>query len=319
MPINDRDRPRIGISTCLLGENVRYDGGHKLDRYLANILGQFVEFVPVCPEVECGMPIPREAMRLVGDPDDPRLVTQKTGVDMTGQMMDWAVKKLKELEKEKLSGFIFKAKSPSSGMARVKVYTEDGGVKHNGVGLFARTFMQHFPLMPVEDDGRLNDAGLRENFIENIFAYGRFQQASESGKPGDLVDYHTRHKLLVLAHDPERYREMGRLVAGAGELTRNELFDEYAVLMHTAMGKRATPSKHVNVLMHAMGHFKKDLSPDEKQELLEVIENYKQGLVPLIVPVTLLNHYVRKYDKKYLADQFYLHPHPLELKLRNHV
>jgi uncharacterized protein YbgA (DUF1722 family) len=179
--------------------------------------------------------------------------------------------------------------------------------------------MERFPLMPVEDDGRLNDAVLRENFIENIFSYRRFQQARESGKPGDLVDYHTRHKLLVLAHDPERYREMGRLVAGAGELTRNELFDEYATLMHAAMGKRATSKKHVNVLMHAMGHFKNDLSPDEKQELLEVIDSYKQGLVPLIVPVTLLNHYVRKYDKKYLADQFYLHPHPLELKLRNHV
>jgi uncharacterized protein YbgA (DUF1722 family)/uncharacterized protein YbbK (DUF523 family) len=318
-PVNGRDRPRIGISSCLLGENVRYDGGHKLDRYLTNILGQFVEFVPVCPEVECGMPVPREAMRLVGDPEDPRLVTQKTGVDKTGQMMDWALEKLDELEKQNLSGFIFKAKSPSSGMARVKVYTEDGGVKHNGVGLFARAFMQRFPLMPVEDDGRLNDAVLRENFIENIFAYGRFRQARESGKPADLVDYHTRHKLLVLAHDPERYREMGRLVAGAGDLTGNELFDEYAALMHSAMGKRATPKKHVNVLMHAMGHFKNDLSPDEKQELLEVIDSYKQGLVPLIVPVTLLNHYVRKYDKKYLADQFYLHPHPLELKLRNHV
>jgi uncharacterized protein YbgA (DUF1722 family)/uncharacterized protein YbbK (DUF523 family) len=314
------DRPRLGISSCLLGNQVRYDGGHKLDRYLANTLGGFVDFVPVCPEVECGMSVPREAMRLVGDPDNPRLVTRKTGEDKTEQMIAWTELKLDELEREDLSGFIFKAKSPSSGMGRVKVYSEDGGVKHNGVGVFARAFMNRFPLLPVEDDGRLNDPGLREKFIERVFAYRRLRDARAKGPgPGDLVDYHTRHKLLVLAHDPERYREMGRLVADGGRLPPGQLFDEYARLMNEAMDKRATPKKHVNVLMHAMGYFKNDLSADEKQELLEIIDNYKQGLTPLIVPVTLINHFVRKYDKEYLRDQHYLKPHPIELRLRNHV
>lgn len=314
------DRPRIGVSSCLLGNQVRYDGGHKLDRYLTQTLDQFVDFVPVCPEVECGMPVPREALRLVGDPEDPRLVTQKTGADKTDQMLAWAEKRLDELAEKNLSGFIFKSRSPSSGMARVKVYSEDGGVKHNGVGIFARAFMRRFPLIPVEDDGRLNDPGLRENFIERVFARQRFQKTLANGpETRDLIDYHTRHKMLVMAHDPARYREMGRLVANHDGLAPEELFNKYARLMHKAMDTLATPGKHVDVLMHAMGYFKKDLSADEKQELLEVIDNYKQGLTPLIVPITLMNHYVRKYDKEYLRDQFYLRPHPLELRLRNHV
>jgi uncharacterized protein YbgA (DUF1722 family) len=267
------------------------------------------------------MPIPREAVRLVGDPENPRLLTQKTAVDKTGQMLSWARGKLDELEKLDLAGYVFKSRSPSSGMQRIKVYDKDGKLVSNaGVGIFARAFMDRFPLIPVEDEGRLNDPVLRENFIQRVFAYKRLRDARARGpKIGDLVAYHTRHKLLVLAHDPEVYREMGRLVANGKHQPAGEIFDEYTRLMHKAMDKHASAKKHVNVLMHAMGHFKKDLSADEKQELLEVFDNYKRGLTPLIVPVTLVNHFVRKFDKKYLAKQSYLNPHPLELKLRNHV
>lgn len=318
---NIAGRPVIGIASCLLGNQVRYDGGHKHDRYLTDVLGRFVDYAPVCPESECGMPIPREAVRLVGDPDNPRLKTQKTAQDKTEMMLDWARGRLDELEKLDLSGYIFKSRSPSSGMQRIKVYDEEGRlISNNGVGIFARAFMERFPLIPVEDDGRLHDPVLRENFIQRVFAYKRLQDArAKDPKIKDLVDYHTRHKLLVLAHDPEVYREMGRLVANGKNTPADELFDEYTRLMHKAMDKHASAKKHVNVIMHAMGHFKKDLSSDEKQELLEVLDNYKRGLTPLIVPVTLVNHFVRKFGKKYLAKQTYLNPHPLELKLRNHV
>jgi uncharacterized protein YbgA (DUF1722 family)/uncharacterized protein YbbK (DUF523 family) len=310
---------KLGVSSCLLGHNVRYDGGHQLDRYITHTLGAFVDFVPVCPEVECGMPIPREAMRLVGDPENPRLVTRKSGEDKTDQMRSWAEKRLDELEAEGLSGFIFKARSPSSGMGRVKVYQEGGKVLYGGVGLFAGMFMERFPLLPVEDDGRLNDAGIRENFIERLFAFRRLQEAAVLCSAQDIVDFHTRHKLLLMAHDPEAYRGLGKLTAEAGRRDPDELFREYTGEFLRAMAKRATPAKHGNVLMHAMGYFKRDLSADEKQELLEVIHNYRKGLLPLIVPVTLINHFVRKYHKEYLAGQYYLKPHPVELKLRNHV
>ena len=311
---------KIGISTCLLGENVRYDGGHKLDRYLRDLLGKYVNYVPVCPETESGMPIPREALRLVGDIDSPRLVTQKSGEDYTGVMQSWASKRLDALEKEKLCGFIFKSKSPSSGMERVKVYNDKGHPVPKGRGIFAGMFMEHFPLLPVEEEGRLHDPMLRENFITRIFVYARWLELMEQGlTTARLIDYHTRHKLLIMAHNVNAYRELGRLVARAKEFSPDELADQYISRLMTALKLSSTIKKNVNVLQHVMGYFKRDLSSDEKQELLEVIGNYKDSLVPLIVPVTLLNHYVRKYDQPYLKEQVYLNPHPMELKLRNHV
>ena len=313
---------RLGISACLLGEPVRYDGGHQLDRFITDTLGRYVEFVPVCPEVECGLGVPREAMRLVGDPDAPRLVTVRTKVDLTARLLTWAQKRVRELEQENLCGFIFKSKSPSSGMERVKVYPEaaSGPPVTRGVGLFARLFMAHFPLLPVEDDGRLHDPVLRENFIDRLFVLQRWRELlAARPNPGDLVAFHTRHKLLILAHSPQHYRELGRLVARAGELPLPELCDLYQSRLMEALRLKATPKKNTNVLQHLMGYFKKDLTPDEKQELLEVIDHYHQGHVPLVVPITLINHYVRKYRQPYLQEQFYLHPHPLELQLRNHV
>jgi uncharacterized protein YbgA (DUF1722 family)/uncharacterized protein YbbK (DUF523 family) len=312
---------RLGISACLLGQTVRYDGGHQLDRFITDTLGKYVEFVPVCPEVECGLGVPREAMRLVGDPAAPRLVTVRTKLDFTDRLVTWAQKRVRELEQENLCGFIFKSKSPSSGMERVKVYPEPapGSPVTRGVGMFARIFMEHFPLLPVEDEGRLHDPVLRENFIERLFLFKRWRELLAAGTGlGPLAAFHTRHKLLILSHSPKHYRELGRLVAHAKELTPREIYEHYQTGLMEALRLKATPKKHTNVLYHLMGYFKQDLSADEKGELREIIEYYHQGYVPLVVPITLINHYVRKYRQPYLQEQFYLHPHPVELQLRNH-
>ncbi len=316
----DNDRPRLGISTCLLGENVRWDGGHQHDRFLTGTLGRFVDYVPVCPEVECGFPIPREPFHLEGDPQHPRLVTSRTNVDHTKRMERWAADRVAELEKEELCGFIFKSGSPSSGMERVKVRNEKGMPVKKGRGIFARVFMEKFPLLPVEDDGRLHDIHLRENFIERIFTLKRWREMVRDRKNmGGLVDFHTRHKMLIMAHHPEIYRKMGKLVAGEGPQPLPQRLERYQQLLMDALKYRATQRKNSNVLQHAMGYFKKQLTHDEKLELLEVIDAYRLGLTPLIVPVTLMRHYVRKYDQPYLKEQIYLNPHPLELQLRNHA
>jgi len=310
---------KIGVSACLLGEKVRYDGGHKHDRYITDTLGRFFTFVPVCPEVECGMPVPREAMRLEGDPAAPRLMTRQSRIDKTGQMLEFCERKVRELEGEELCGFIFKKDSPSSGLFRVKVYN-NGMAARSGSGLFAAAVARHFPLLPLEEEGRLNDPCIRENFIERVFCYRRWKDfLVTSPDLGDLVVFHTRHKLLYMAHSPELYREMGALVAGGKSMGKGELFSRYEEMMMAGLARHATVSKNTNVLQHIMGYFKKELSAGEKAELLEVIGRYHDRLVPLIVPLTLLKHYIAKYDKSYLKDQLYLDPHPAELMLRNHV
>jgi uncharacterized protein YbgA (DUF1722 family)/uncharacterized protein YbbK (DUF523 family) len=311
---------RIGISSCLLGNKVRYDGSHKWDRYITDTLGKYVEFIPVCPEAESGLGVPREAMRLVGDIQNPRLVTNRSGIDHTERMIRWAGLRVKELEQEGLCGFIFKSDSPSSGMERVKVYNEKGISLKKGVGIFARIFMDHFPLLPVEEEGRLHDPLLRENFIESLFVFKRWREMLDQKKRrGGLVDFHTRHKLMLMAHSPKHYQMMGKWVAQAKAVSLPELFDRYQELLSEALRQKPTAKKHTNVLLHILGYFKNDLSPDEKQETIEIFENYTNGHLPLIVPITLINHYVRKYGRDYLQDQYYLKPHPLELQLRNHV
>lgn len=311
---------RLGVSSCLLGEKVRYDGGHQLDRFLTGTLSRFVEYVPVCPEVEVGLPTPRETLRLVGEPEEQRLVFSKSGEDITVRMATWAKKRVAELEKEDLCGFIFKSKSPSSGMERVKLYDRNGVPKKQGVGLFAQAFMEHFPLLPVEEDGRLHDPRLRENFIETIFVLKRWRDAMAGGMTrGKLVNFHTRHKLLLLSHSTEIYRQMGKLVAGVGGMADEDLFENYLALLVKGIRIKTTVAKNVNVLQHVLGYFKRQLDADEKQEVLGIIDNYRAQQVPLIVPITLLNHFVRKYDQAYLKQQVYLSPHPLELQLRNHV
>jgi uncharacterized protein YbgA (DUF1722 family)/uncharacterized protein YbbK (DUF523 family) len=313
-------RPRLGVSSCLLGQKVRYDGGHKRDAFLVDTLGKFVEWAPVCPEVECGLSVPREAMRLVGSAASPRLVTQKTRIDHTPRMTLWAGRRLRQLESEDLCGYVFKSKSPSSGMERVKVYDANGVPSKSGVGIWARAFMEHFPLLPVEEEGRLHDPALRENFIERVFTlwrYRAFRQADGSRR--GLVDFHSDHKLLLMAHSPAMLRELGAIVAHAKDYRPKALLAAYEEGLAKTLALRATRAKQVNVMQHMVGYFKDALSADEKQELLEAIENYRHELLPPVVPVTLLAHYVRKYDEPYLKRQVYLSPHPFELQLRNHA
>jgi len=235
-------------------------------------------------------------------------------------MLNWSRNRVLELEGENLHGFIFKSRSPSSGMERVKVYGPDKKVTKNGVGMFAREFMQHFPLLPVEEDGRLHDIHLRENFIERIFVYNRWRSLLTGGKTrGELVRFHTVHKLQIMSHSETHYRAMGRLVAHAKEKPIGALCEEYEKLLVAALSLKTTVKKNINVLLHMLGYFKKQLSGNEKKEMLEIVDQYRNGYVPLIVPITLVNHYVRKYEVQYLAGQYYLHPHPLDLKLRNHA
>lgn len=317
---NLTEKIKLGISSCLLGQKVRYDGGHKLDHFLVDTLGKFVEWVPVCPEVESGLSVPREAMRLVGNPDAPRLVTVRTGTDHTIRMTMWAEKKLSELEETGLCGFVFKSRSPSSGIRDVKIYTSSGIPSRKGAGIFGKAFIQRFPLLPVEDDGRLNDPVLRENFIERVFVFRRWHELAEKGlTAGSLVTFHSDHKLLILSHGTAHYRTLGRLVADSRKRPLKELRSAYVMTLMEGLRLISTPAKNTNVLHHIMGYFKRDISAGEKEELLQIIGNYRKGLIPLIVPIVLLNHYVRIFDVSYLKRQYYLNPHPLELMLRNHV
>lgn len=311
---------KIGVSSCLLGGKVRYDGGHRWEQFLTGTLGQYVDLVPVCPEVECGLGVPREPMRLEGDPAAPRLLTVLTRQDYTERLVNWTRNRLEELAQENLSGFIFKSRSPSSGMARVKVYNAQGVPVKQGVGLFAAGFMARFPLVPVEDEGRLHHPQIRENFIARVFVLGRWQEMlREKWTLADLIGFHTRHKLLLLAHSPGHYRLMGHSVARAKEIPAPELAAQYQALLLEAMKLQATNKKQANVLQHILGYFKKVLTSDEKQELLDLIDSFRRGDLPLLGPLTLINHYVRKYGPPYLQEQYYLHPHPLELQLRYHA
>jgi len=311
---------RLGISSCLLGEKVRYDGGHKLDHYLKNTLGPFIQWVPVCPEVEIGLTVPREAMRLVGTPESSRLVTKRAGVDYTNIMVRWTKKKVQELDQEKVCGFVFKSRSPSSGMKGVTLYNPSGIPSTRGVGIFAKAVMDKFPLLPVEDDSRLQNPQLRENFIERIFVYKRWKEFEQKGGYlRDLITFHTNHKLLILSHSPRHYTALGDLVANAKKYQPEDLHAHYLKTLMEGFRLLATCKKNTNVLIHIAGYFKKLLSGDEKKELTELIQGYHQELIPLIVPIVLIMHYVRKYDQPYLKSQYYLHPHPIELMLRNHV
>jgi uncharacterized protein YbgA (DUF1722 family)/uncharacterized protein YbbK (DUF523 family) len=314
---------RLGISSCLLGEAVRYDGSHKRDPFLVQTLGPMVEWVPVCPEVEVGLGTPRETIRLIRDPkelDGVRLVTGKTGVDLTKRMHRYSRQRVRTLAKENLSGYILKKDSPSCGMERVKVWHEQGGNERNGHGLFAAELRRQFPNMPVEEEGRLHDPRLRENFIDRVFMYRRLR-ALFCGRwtVGDLVSFHTAYKLVLMAHSPQGYRELGRLVAEANDLPRAELVRCYEDELMAAMAKPATRARHTNTLQHTVGHFKQTLDQVSRRELASVIEDYRQGLIPLIVPLTLIRHHARRLDVSYLLGQRYLDPELKELMLRNHV
>jgi len=309
---------RIGISSCLVGQPVRFDGNHKHDHYITGTLGTVFEFVPVCPEVGIGLGTPRPTIHLVGTAEAPRAVGVKVAdLDVTDKLVRYGQRMAGKLTE--LSGYIFKSKSPSCGMERVRLYDGKGGGSKQGVGLYAREIMQAHPLLPVEEEGRLGDPLLRDNFLECVFTYHRWQQLNTQRlTPKRLVEFHTRHKLSIMAHSTEQYRALGQLVATAGTRPIRELADEYATLLMQTLRRRATARSHTNVLMHILGYLKKHLSSADKQELLELIEGYRLDRIPRIVPITLLKHHFRNYPNAYIADQTYLNPDPLELKLRSY-
>lgn len=316
--MNEQTPPiRIGVSACLLGQEVRYDGGHKHNGYLTETLARHFEFVPFCPEVAIGLGVPRPPIRLEQHSDGVRAVgVRDAALDVSEPLLRYG--RDVAAGNAGLSGYIFKKGSPSCGLERVKVYGAKGMPAGKGRGLFARAVTERLPLMPVEEEGRLMDPVLRENFIERVFVYHRWQCLLAQGlTPAALVDFHTRHKFSVLAHDEQRYRELGRLVSRAGEGDMAELAQRYGETLMAALGRRATRRRHANVLLHVMGYLKRNLDADDKAELLELIDAYRLGSVPLVVPITLLKHHLRRHPDPYVDSQVYLSPHPEELMLRN--
>jgi uncharacterized protein YbgA (DUF1722 family)/uncharacterized protein YbbK (DUF523 family) len=312
---------KIGVSSCLLGQEVRFDGGHKRDRYVLETLADHLTLVPVCPEVEVGMGTPRETVRLVGESAAPRMVGGKTGEDWTDRMNRWSAKRSKELAVEDLCGYVFKKNSPSCGVFRVKVYTDKGNLAlPPGRGLFAAEFARQYPLVPIEDEGRLHDPGLRENFLERVFAFRRLKDLfAGRWKRGAVIDFHSHEKYLLMAHSPQKLKELGQLTARIKDHTPTEFRDAYMAAFMEILEVKGTTRKHVNTLQHLAGYLREYLSAEERKRVLAVIEDYRQEIVPLIVPMTIVRHYIEMHDVPYVNDQTYLIPHPRELMLRNHV
>jgi len=311
---------RIGISACLLGEKVRFDGGHRRDAFITDLLGKFVTFLPVCPEVDIGLGTPREAVHLVRASGGIRLLGTKSRADHTEAMQRYATRKLRELEALDLSGYIFKKDSPSCGVERVRVSDGNGVTTKPARGLFAEAFLARFPFLPVEEEGRLRDPRRRENFIERVFAYRRLRDCfARPWKHGDLVRFHTAEKLLLLAHDAVAYAKLGRLVARAKSVPRAALARQYVETFMKALSRLATTRRHANVLQHMVGYFEDLLGPGDRRELAGVLEDFRRGLVPLVVPLTLVRHHVHLRNVASLEGQTYLELHPKELLLRNHV
>ena len=311
------DKIRVGISSCLLGFEVRFDKGHKRDSYINGTLSEYFEFVPVCPEMAIGLGTPREPIRLVGDADRPRAVGVKTaGLDVTEALEAYGLQMSRELHD--ISGYILKRASPSCGMERVKLYHANRMPRGHTSGVYARVFMHAQPLLPVEEEGRLSDPILRENFIQRVFVYHRWQGLEAQGMtPARLVDFHTRHKLMVMAHSQAALQRLGRLVARAGSEPLEELAQTYVTELMETLKRRARRKQHANVLMHLMGYLKRALDTEDKAEMLETVAAYRLGQVPLVVPITLLRHHFRRHPAPYVQDQYYLEPHPKELMLRN--
>ncbi len=312
---------RLGVSACLVGRKVRYDGQHKRDAFVADVLGPFVEWVPVCPELEVGMGVPREPIRLVGTSAAPRLVAERSGTDHTDAMLRFAEARVRELEQLDLAGYVTKKDSPSCGLERVRVHPARGGTpRRDGVGLFVRVLAARLPLLPVEEEGRLNDPALRESFVERIFAHARWKAAVARGmRRADLVAFHTAHKLALMAHSPAAYRALGALVGGLSKGSSARTVEAYGRGFMDALQVPATRGRHANVLQHVLGYFRGVLPAADRSELADVVADYARGLVPLVVPLTLLRHHVRRSGIAYLAGQTYLDPDPKELMLRNHV
>lgn len=311
---------RLGVSACLLGEAVRFDGGHKRDAFISDALSGFVDWVRVCPEQEAGFGTPREAMRLVTIDSAIRLVTVRTKRDVTAMLQDAAAARVADLTRLDLDGFVLKADSPSCGPARVRIYSPEGGAIRNGRGLFAAALAGALPDLPIESEGRLTDPAIREHFFARVFARRRWRALTASS-PGvrALMRFHAQHKLLLMAHSPQWYAALGRLVASASRATMTARLEEYAAGFMAALARPATRARHVNVLQHIAGYFKEVIRDPARRELAAAVEEYRQALVPLVVPVSLLSHHARVYGVDYILDQAYLEPYPKALRLRNHV
>jgi uncharacterized protein YbgA (DUF1722 family)/uncharacterized protein YbbK (DUF523 family) len=308
---------RLGVSACLLGAKVRFDGGHKRSRFLIEELGSHFDFVPFCPEVAIGLGTPRPSIRLVGDVQAPRAVSSKgDGLDVTDALRVYSACTAQRLDG--LCGFIFKKDSPSCGMERVKVYGDSGMARRDGTGIFAHAVQQANPLLPVEEEGRLNDPVLRENFVSRVFVYARWQALRQQGlsKKG-LLDFHASHKLLLMAHSPAAYKELGGLLSRLDSAGLDALADYYIERVMQVLQQRASRKRHVNVLQHLLGYLRKHLDAINRADLVDVIDDYRRGLVPLVVPITLLQHHFRHYPHPYINAQVYMNPHPRELMLRN--
>lgn len=317
---------RIGVSACLLGQEVRYNGGHKRDPFLTDLIGRYVEWVPVCPEVEVGLGTPRPAMRLVrigrGEESAIRMVTPETGADHTEAMRAYAERRVEELARADLDGYILKKDSPSCGMERVKLYPAEGGpAVREARGLFAEALLRRLPHLPVEEEGRLHDPALRENFITRVFLHARWRQAETEGwTRASLMRFHERHKFLLMARSQAGMRRLGRLLGASGRGDdMGELARTYREGLTEVLRRPPTRRGHTNVLQHLAGFVSDEVDRGDREELRETIERYRLGLVPLIVPITLLRHHVRRLEIEYLRDQVYLEPHPHELMLLNHV
>ncbi len=308
-------RVRLGVSACLLGEHVRFDGGHKRDGFLTEIVGPQVEWVPLCPEVEAGFGTPREPMHLARRDGRVRLLTVATREDVTERLDRSARARADALARESLSGYVFKKDSPSCGVHRVKVYVAHGAPVKSGRGLFAAHVIDRLPHLPVEEEGRLQDPELRENFVERIFAYARVRALFDSRWTfGQLVAFHTAHKLLLMSHSPDAYQRLGRLVAHAKTYARAALRERYTGEFMAALAAIATRRRHTNVLQHMAGYFKASLDSPAKAELASAIEDYRRGLAPRDAPLALLAHHVRTARIAYLAGQIYLDPYPKALR-----
>ncbi|MBR9786705.1 MAG: DUF1722 domain-containing protein [Vibrionaceae bacterium] len=308
---------KVGISSCVLGERVRFDSGHKVSNFVTKELSNYFDFVSVCPEVGVGMPVPRPTIRLISDAERVALVeTKNPENDHTDNMLAYSANKVDELQDQQLCGYIVCAKSPTCGMERVKVYSKHHASKE-GVGLYTQTLMQKMPWLPVEEDGRLNDPVLKENFITRVYCLSDFYETM-SGEPtrGKIIDFHSRYKLTLMAHHPESYRALGRLVADVASYEIGDFYAQYRLGLMKALSNRASRKNNTNVLMHLQGYFKSALTKDEKEELATVIHDYRTGVLPLLAPLTLIKHYLNNYPDEYLQKQKYLQPHPQEMRLR---
>lgn len=309
---------KIGISSCLLGEEVRFDGGHKKNAYITGVLKQYFSFVPFCPEVEAGLGTPREPVRLLLEDDSIKCVGVKTPEwDVTDQLI--AVAKPKREWQHDLCGYILKKDSPSCGMERVKVYSK-GAPQRSGVGIYAQGLMRNFPHLPVEEEGRLEDPHLRENFIQRVYVYNRWLNLQEQGcSLATLQEFHARHKYIFMSHNQQKTRELGVLMANQNSLDLDTLAQRYLADMMILLRTIATRKNHVNTLQHIQGYLKTHLDNEDKAELSEMITEYGRGLLPLIVPITLLRHHFRKHPNEYIDQSFYMAPHPGEMMLLNHI